>query len=131
MKLSEIVKNYRIDNALSQDMFSEMCGVSKAYISMIENEKNSKTKKKITPNIESLAKIAKGMGIDLDVLVRMMDKNAVVSLKPPVPEFSKDELELIRRYRKLNKKGKEAALNAVTGLTSIPDYTEKETHLSA
>ena len=131
MKLSEIVKNYRTENELSQGRFADGCGVSKAYISMIENEKNSKTKKKMTPNIASLAKIAKGMNIDLDALVRMMDKDIVISLKPVAADFSKDEMELVRRYRKLNEKGKEAALNAIKGFLSVAEYTEKEESVSA
>ncbi len=131
MKLSEIVKNYRTENELSQGRFADRCGVSKAYISMIENEKNSKTKKKMTPNIASLAKIAKGMNIDLDALVRMMDKDIVISLKPVAADFSKDEMELVRRYRKLNEKGKEAALNAIKGFLSVAEYTEKEESVSA
>ena len=85
----------------------------------------------MTPNIASLAKIAKGMNIDLDALVRMMDKDIVISLKPVAADFSKDEMELVRRYRKLNEKGKEAALNAIKGFLSVAEYTEKEESVSA
>ncbi len=82
MKLSKIVKDYREAHGLTQEAMGQLCDVTKAYISMIENERNSKTKKKIIPTIETLSKLANGMNMDVDKLVRMMDEDAVISLRP-------------------------------------------------
>ena len=126
MRLSEIVKNYRNTNSLSQEEFGKRCGLTKAYISMIENEKNSKNKKKITPRIDSLAKIAKGMCMELDELVRSIDKDMVVSLMPTTPVLTEEELRLLAEFRKLNKCGKNAALGVVHAYTLMDIYVKKE-----
>ena len=37
MTLGEIIKEYRISHSLSMDGFSKLSGISKAYISLLEN----------------------------------------------------------------------------------------------
>ena len=126
MRLSEIVKSYRRLHSLSQEELGNRCGLTKAYISMIENEKNSKNKKKITPRIDSLAKLAQGMGMELDELVRSIDKDMVVSLMPTTPILTDEELQLIADFRKLNREGQNAALGVVHAYTLMESYIKKE-----
>lgn len=82
MKLSEIIKNYRSEHHLSQQEFADRCKVTKPYISQLENENNPKTGKAIKPMLPTLAKLAKGMGIEVDVFVRMIDGDTVIKLTP-------------------------------------------------
>lgn len=82
MKLSEIIKNYRSEHHLSQQEFANRCDVTKPYISQLENENNPKTGNAIQPTLPTLAKLAKGMGIELDALVRMIDGDTIIKLTP-------------------------------------------------
>ena len=79
MKLSTIVKDFRNRNHLSMDEMALRCGTSKPYISMLENEKNTKTGKPIQPKAVTLIKLAKGMNMTIDELVKLMDEDVVVS----------------------------------------------------
>lgn len=76
MTLKEIIKDYRDEHGLSQREFSVKCGLSNAAISNIEKGKvNPNTGKETVTSIETLMKIASGMGITLDELFAKMDNN--------------------------------------------------------
>lgn len=79
MKLSDIVRDYRKAHHLSMDELAARCGTSKPYISMLENEKNTKTGKPIQPKGVTLMKLANGMNMTIDELIRLMDEDTVVS----------------------------------------------------
>lgn len=82
MKLSQIVKEFRRKNGWSMDYLAEKAGVSKAYISMIENDMNPRTGKPIKPLFPTLQKLAKAMHMTTDELVGMLDDDTVVSFEP-------------------------------------------------
>lgn len=65
MTLGELIKKYRADNDISMDVFAKNSGLSKAYISMLENNKNPKTGKPIIPSIPTYQKAAEGMHISI------------------------------------------------------------------
>lgn len=74
MRLSEIIKEYRNQNGLSQRQFAAKCkDVSNGYLSMIENEYNPSTKKPIIPSLMKLKSIAEAMEMTLDNLIGMAD----------------------------------------------------------
>jgi len=75
MKIADIIKKYREENNISGRQFATNAGLSNAYISLIEN---GETK---SPTIDSLFKIAKGMNMSLDELLKLMDDNATISVK--------------------------------------------------
>lgn len=81
MLLGTIIKDYRENNNLSMKEFADQCNLSKGYISMLENGVNPRSKKPIAPTIPSLKKIAMGLGLDIDTLLRMMDGEQEISLK--------------------------------------------------
>lgn len=131
MKLSELLKSYRLQHDISMDMLAQESGVSKGYISMLENERNPKTGKPISPSLDTLAKLAKGMGITLDDLIKMAD-DMIVDLdsygEDEVMPLSTDELSLIRAYRLLNRDGKRKAAEYLTDLSENKRYL-KDTEL--
>ena len=59
MNFGELIKKYRNDNKMSMDDFAKKSGISKAYISMLEKNKNLKTGKKIKPSFDVIKKCAK------------------------------------------------------------------------
>lgn len=78
--LGQIVREYRTTHRLSTRRFAELCDLTCGYISMLENGKNPKTGKPIAPNLETLAKLASGMGLMLDELLLIMDEKETISL---------------------------------------------------
>lgn len=80
MTLGDTVKNYREVNNLSMDEFAKRCSLSKGYISMIENNINPRNNKPIAPTLPSITKIACGMGIELDELLKLIDGNQPITL---------------------------------------------------
>lgn len=76
MKISNIIKEYRKNKKLSLRQFAKNSGISSSYLSLIESDETK------SPTFETLCKIAKGMSIDINQLVEMMDEDTVVSVKP-------------------------------------------------
>ncbi len=61
------IRNYRIQQQLSQEELAERCGLHPTYIGQIERgEKNA--------TLESICKIASGLAISLSVLFEKIDK---------------------------------------------------------
>lgn len=96
MKLSEIIRKYRKRSGYSMEAFAKRCGVSKAYIGFIENNINPTTGKPIVPNIQTLSKLASGMGMTLDELVHLMDADDEISLKDDSIKVSLPHPEPVR-----------------------------------
>lgn len=69
MTLGEMIKNYRNEHDMSMDDFAKVSGLSKAYISMLENNKNPKTNRPIVPSIETYQKAAKGLKMNVGDLL--------------------------------------------------------------
>lgn len=72
MKLSEIVKKYRDEHGLSLRAFAQRCGVSHSVIYNVENEQNS-VGDPFTPSFETMQKIAVGMGLSVNDLLREIE----------------------------------------------------------
>ena len=97
MKLSELIRDYRKRENISQREFSRKCDLSNTYISFIENEKNPKTGQPLVPTLENYKKLADGMGMTVQQLFEMLDDDAPVDLLPkreftifvPSPKFVK------------------------------------------
>lgn len=80
MTIGDLVKQYRLDNDVSMDVFSKRSSLSKGYISMLENNINPRNNKPITPTLTTLKKIAAGMNTDVDSLLKMMDSTQKINL---------------------------------------------------
>ncbi|KAA9291238.1 XRE family transcriptional regulator [Aerococcus urinae] len=81
MHLGEIIKKYRTQNNMSMDSFSKRSGISKAYISVLEKNKDPRNGKKVTPSIPIIKKAAEGMGVMFDDLFNQLDNEDTVSFK--------------------------------------------------
>lgn len=103
MTLSELIKEYRQQNGLSQRQFAVKCGVSNVHISMLENNRNPKTGQPLTPTLPMLKKIADGMSISLDRLLAITDDFMIDMSSPLDTELSPDEYNLISLYRQLDR----------------------------
>ena len=90
MKLHEWIKEYRKEHGLSMQALADMCGFSKAYIGILEKGVNPSTNKPISPTIQTMQKIADGIGIDINDFIKMLDDDQPVTIKPtPAPAANK------------------------------------------
>ncbi len=80
MKLQDIIKKYREEHGISGRTFAKMCGLSSGYISMLESGNNPRTGEPLAPTMETLDKIARGMGISLDALFSMLGENEQIAV---------------------------------------------------
>ena len=80
MTIGEIVKKYRVDKGMSVREFAEKTGLSSGYISMMENGINPRSNKPMSPTLSSLKKVAAGLDMDLDELLRRIDGEQEISL---------------------------------------------------
>ena len=84
--IGEMIKKYRQEHGMSMDEFASRCGLSKAYISLIERGKNTRSDKPIVPSIDTVKAIADVLGVDLNVLLRSMGYDApmktVITIEP-------------------------------------------------
>ena len=96
MKLGEWVKEYRSQHGLSMQKFADICGFSKAYISILENGINPTTKKPVSPTMQTFKKIAEGTGQDVNDFIAQLDSDQPVTISPtPLPELtSRDERQI-------------------------------------
>lgn len=109
MELSKILRDYRQEHGLTLQVFADRAGLTKQYISMLENNKNSKNGKPIIPSLETLRKLASAMYMNIDTLVATLDGEQNVSLQtkdagyytdPEVAEYA-EELRTNPKYRLL------------------------------
>lgn len=84
MTLGEVVVEYRKAHNISQRSFAKMCGMSNAYISMLENNRNAKTGLPIVPSLTAIKNVARAMDVPLNDVLEMMGD-------VPVSLLSEDE----------------------------------------
>ena len=131
MKLSELIINYRKRMNISQREFSRKCDLSNTYISFLENENNPKTGKPIIPTLEQYKKLAGGMGITVQELFELLDRDAPVDIGPsnPVPvdtdiPKSDDIRLLIRGLNRLSPQQVSQAIKAM--FNQYADYFDEK-----
>lgn len=73
MKLGQFIKDFRASSGMSMDEFAKRAGLTKGYISQIENESNPRTGKAPVPSLVTLNGIAHTMGMNVDVLLGRVD----------------------------------------------------------
>lgn len=80
MLLGDIIKRYRQEHNMSLQDFAQLIGTSRSYIHMLEKNINPSTNKPISPSIETLKSLAKAMNMDLDFLLKQLDKDQDIYL---------------------------------------------------
>lgn len=112
MTLGEIVKGYRETHKISMGTFANRAGVSKAYISMIENNRHPKSGKPVAPSLKVLSRLADAMNCDLDDLLSQYRGDVTISIDETV------------KGAKIPVLGKVAAGIPLEAIEDIYDYEE-------
>lgn len=114
MKLSKFIKEFRASSEMTMDEFAKRAGLTKGYISQIENESNPRTGKAPVPSLVTLNGIARAMGMNVDILLGSVDDISVSlsgsdalsrsdELRSIVLNLSDDKIEKLLEYaRALN-----------------------------
>lgn len=119
MKLGKIIKTYRKEQRLTQTEFGERAGLSKAYISMLERNKNSRNGQPLAPTVDTLRKVSNVMGISLgELLVKMEDDYITVAQNA----IGDEQAELLNEYNKLSAESK----NLVMGLLKQMNVSQNQ-----
>lgn len=116
MKLGEYLKNYRKEHQMTMQELADSCGFSKAYISLLEKGINPTTKKPFSPTLQALNKIARATKQDLDSLLKQLDGEQLVTVKPANYTFSKEEKEVVRGFNSLTADGKNTLMTMLKSL---------------
>ncbi len=129
MTLGDILKQYREKHNISMDEFSRRSSLSKGYISMLENNINPRNNKPIAPTLPTIRKIALGMNMDTDILLKALDGNQEISLdssdsdvydnfveSPPISDGDRlktEDLDLLEQFHSLDDIGQEHVLTVL------------------
>lgn len=92
MFLGEIVKKYRLEHKISMDEFARLSGLSKGYISMLEKNENPRTKKPISPSIDTIKQVSEVTGIDFNEIIEMLDDDLELILNKDDHHFGQHEI---------------------------------------
>ena len=121
MKLGEYIKLYRQENKITMDEFAQRCGLSKAYISMLERDRHPQNNKKIAPTIDTYKKIAAAIGCSLQDLFSALDSDDV-SLDSNNNILSIQEGRLLAYYRLLSGDGQDKVEEYIKDLAASGRY---------
>lgn len=98
MTIGDVIKEFRKLNDLNLEEFGKMCGLSKSYISMLENNKDPRGNP-VNPSLETIDKIASAIGVDTDALVGQIDQDVVINRKKSFMDFDTSEEEAAVKWK--------------------------------
>lgn len=123
MTLGEYIKAYRKEHGESQRSFALRCGLSNTNISFLERGLNPNTGKPIAPDVLTLQKLAKAMGVSVQDIIASTD-DFVIDLIP-VKTFDDDAEPILSAWtERLNDAGKVKLMDYVEMLLENPKYTK-------
>lgn len=116
MKLGDVIKEYRETHHMTMQQFADRAGLSKGYISLLENGRRFPEGATSAPSIKTFSRIASAMNISTDDLLGMMDHNQNVALveESSAYDLSPVEMSLIDSFRELNAEGQEELMKHVS-----------------
>lgn len=117
MTLGQIIRAHREENSMSMDNFAKASGLSKGYISQLENNVNPKTGEPPRPSVETIRKAAKGMFMTFDeVMTNLDDDIKIVDDKP--------EVKIVKKAIRVPVLGNVAAGIPIEAIENVIDYEE-------
>ena len=98
MTIGDVIKEFRKLNDLNLEEFGKMCGLSRSYISMLENNKDPRGNP-VNPSLETIDKIATAIGVDTDALVGQIDQDVIINRKKTFTDFDTSEEEAATKWK--------------------------------
>lgn len=116
MTLGEIIKAYRTSHGMSQDAIAERSGLSKAYISILERNRNPKTGRPPVVSLKAIGALAAAVNSSFDEVFNQLNADVQVSVADQLPAktgtvstptLSKSARSLAQQYDGLDEHGRE------------------------
>lgn len=125
MKIGEWVKQYRKEHGLSMQTFGDMCGLSRAYISILEKGINPTTNKPFSPTIQTVQKIADVTGLDLNLLDN--DQRLIINAKTVsiTADTSHEDEKVLNLYHQLDVEDRAEIRGEMKGMLRADKYKSK------
>lgn len=137
MTLGEIIKAYRLEHKISQDIIAERSRLSKAYISILERNINPKTNEPPVATPKTINAIAAAINSDFDTIFNLLDDDLKISIGEQMPNsnfpsresldrtYSQNALKVAEAYDKADA----GTQTSVRKLLDIPDLEPPQTPL--
>ena len=122
MTLGDVIYQYRTTHNISMDKFSELSGISKGYISMLEKNQTQRGDEP-SPSFEMYRNVAKTIGMDVDALIRMVEG------KITLPDLPGANVIPMPKMRKIPLIGAIACGAPILAEEHIEDYINIPAHL--
>lgn len=94
MRLGQFIKDWRKEHKVTQEDLANAAGVTKGYISQLENDYKPNGKDTIIPTYTVLKGLANAMDIDINVFLNAVDteisllpEDVPTPTRPSIPEF--------------------------------------------
>lgn len=81
MTIGQIIKEYRDRTGSTMNDVALRCNITKGYVAMLEKGINSKNKRAIKPTIETILKICKGLGLNVDDVFAKLDDDYIITVQ--------------------------------------------------
>lgn len=117
MTLGDVIYQYRTTHNISMDKFSELSGISKGYISMLEKNQTQRGDEP-SPSFEMYRNVARTIGMDVDALIRMVEG------KITLPDLPASNIIPMPEMRKIPRIGDIACGEPILAEEHIEDYIE-------
>lgn len=88
MTLGDLIHKYRTENKMSLRTFSEKSGLSHTYISALEKNIDPRTNKPISPTLDTVKYVSKGMNISIEEILRLLDDEQEFKIKEDAPKYN-------------------------------------------
>lgn len=131
--LGGIIKDYRTQHSLSMDAFAKRAGISKAYISMLENNKNPRTGNPIDPSLETYIAVSNATGMTIEDLLIESGNESIVRLGKNITDRLSETEAIVneklssddpRRYVRINVYGKIPAGIPIEAIEDVIDWED-------
>lgn len=125
--LGDVIREYRATHGMSMDVFAKRAGLSKAYISMLEKNRDPRTGKNIEPSLETYIAVARATGENVEHVLKESGSDAMVRLGQSMDKIDRainthPDLHPIRRIRKIPILGTIACGSPIWADENIEDY---------
>ena len=96
MYIGEIIKEYRINNKLSQRAFAKRTSLSPSYINTLEKIYNPKTGKPYSVTTDVALELANAMFISIEDLLSKINENQEFSINSSIQSIPLTELQQLQ-----------------------------------
>ncbi len=86
MKIGDLIQSYRYEHHLSMDRFAKKAGLSKAYISMLEKNQHPKTKKAISPSLDTIKAVSFAIEKDFNEVIALLETSKPIIYETDTPD---------------------------------------------